>query len=380
MKHQYLVKNILTRLIIIFLFILVVSSVQALTKNPVSKLTSPNKQIRIITEIQNGTPVYSVWFNKNQIIRPSSLGLELALPFKGGFEIISKGKGKENSSWIPMYGENKVIPDQYNSLVIELKEKAEPHRLLNIEFRAYNEGFAFCYTIPDQPNPNNWVIKKELSEFRFIDQSEGYPIYRGEATFSKDAVPVKEIKAGACYPLTIDTKFGFASVLEAFVVNYPRLKFGKTTNGDLVTAIMGDAKISAPFSTPWRAVILGKNEGKLIENEHFVLNLNPVCELKDVSWIKSGKTISNEGTFPLKTVELKKMIDFAAENGFKYLQLDWGWYGTEVKWTAQQIDTFKTYMSSRLHNTNWEENAEANPFTVAKGWVPYGWQERWKNS
>lgn len=29
--------------------------------------------------------------------------------------------------------------------------------------------------------------------------------------------------------------------------------------------------------------------------------------------------------------------------------------------------------------TDWERNTDANPFTVAKGLVPYGWTERWKD-
>ena len=343
------------------------------------RLVSPNKRIEVEIDIQKGTPGYSVRFNEHQIIRFSSLGFELESPFIGGFTLISKEKGEANNSWKPLYGENSQLNDHYNSILLKLKENGLAHRLLNIELRIYDEGVAFRYIIPEQKDTDLWVIKRELSEFRFIDGAKGFPIYSGEETISKIPVPIDEIKQEARYPLTINTGFGFASILEGFVVNYPRLNFGKTNEGVLVTLIKDEAKIHAPFSTPWRAVILGENEGKLIEYESFTLNLNPICAIKDVSWIKPGKTISNEGTFPLKTDKLKKMIDFASENGFKYLQLDWGWYGTEVKWNAQQIESFTKYMPKPMENTGWEENTKANPFSVAKGWVPYGWQERWKD-
>ena len=376
----FLEKKIKIMLRIIASFLLVVISLQAFAINTSEKLVSPNKEIEIIIEIQNGNPVYSIWFNQHQIIRTSSLGFELESPFSGGFELSSMERGKANRVWEPLYGEYSKLYDKFNSLTIDLKEIGKLHRLLNIEFRAYNEGFAFRYVFPGKEDTKSIVIKRELTEFRFADKSEGFPIFEGEATFSKTAVPLKEIKSGAHYPLTVNTGFGYASILEAFVVNYPRLMFGKTKDGNLVTAIMGEAKINIPFSTPWRVIILGKDEGKLIENENLVQNLNPVCSLKDVSWIKPGKTISNEGTFPLKTVELNKLIDCAAENGFKYLQLDWGWYGTEVKWTAEQIESFRKYMPEQMENTGWEENTKANTVSVAKGFVPYRWQEEWKNS
>lgn len=378
MKNIFLKTKVRIVNIIIIAFMLV-NGLQVFAINASEKVVSPDKQIKISIEIQNKVPVYSVSFNNNEIIKPSSLGFELELPFNGGFDLISEEKGKVNSSWKPLYGENREVGEKYNSLIIKLKETGNPHRLLNIEFRAYNEGFALRYHFPEQV-PSDWMIKKELTEFRFIDGAKGYPIYRGEATFSKIPVPIKEITPGAHYPLTVNTGLGFASVLEAFVVNYPRLRFGKTSEGDLVTSIMGNAKFSPPFTTPWRAVILGKDEGKLIENEFLVQNLNPVCGLKDVSWIKPGKTISNEGSFKLKTSDLKKLVDFAAENGFKYLQLDWGWYGTEVKWTYEQIESFKKYMPKGMENSGWEENTKANPFKVAKGIVPYRWQEKWKDA
>ncbi len=216
MEDGYLKTKIKTKLFIITVVIILVNCLQALAKGTSERLASPNKEIGINIEVQEGTPVYSVWFNQHQIIRTSSLGFELESPFNGGFDFISKKNEKINRSWKPLYGEYDKINDKYNSLTINLKEINKPNRLLNIEFRAYNEGFAFRYVFPDQPDTNSWFIKKELTEFRFIDEAKGFPIYSGEATFSKISVPVNEIKPGAHYPLTINTGFGYASVLEAY--------------------------------------------------------------------------------------------------------------------------------------------------------------------
>ena len=207
--------------IIVFILLTAIHSLQTLGSNTNEKLVSPDKQISIVIEILEATPVYSVWFNKHQIIKTSSLGFELESSFNVGFKLISKEKGKINRKWNPLYGENSELSDNYNLLTIHLKENGKPYRLLNIEFRAYNEGFAFRYPFPYQALSNNWIIKREHTEFRFINGAKAFPIYSGEATFSKIPDLVKEIKPGACYPLTINTGFGYASILEAYVVNYP---------------------------------------------------------------------------------------------------------------------------------------------------------------
>jgi hypothetical protein len=40
--------------------------------------------------------------------------------------------------------------DHYRQLVVDLEETAPPHRALQLTFRAYDSGVAFCYTLPKQ--------------------------------------------------------------------------------------------------------------------------------------------------------------------------------------------------------------------------------------
>lgn len=339
------------------------------------KLFSPDSTRSIDVALKNGVPEYSVYFHDKQLITPSKLGFEFQDYKPKKYEIIEFQPSDSRKSMVPIYGENSKIDDHYNAIVLKLRSKIN----LNIEFRAYNSGIAFRYVFPENQSRSSLTIIKELSEFSFIDGATAYPIYQGEATFSKVPVPIKDIQQGALYPLTINTGLGFASLLEANVVNYTRLKFGKTESGGLVTSIMDKASIAFPFSTPWRLIMIGDTEKQLIENEWLVQSLNPENRIKDVSWIKPGLTISNESSVPLNTVELKKLVDFAAASNFKYVQLDWGWYGTEVKWSAGQIESFRKVMPKYMEGTNWEKNAEANPFSTGKGYVPYGWDERWKD-
>lgn len=340
---------------------------------------SPNRQIKVEFVIQDGQPFYSVFYKSELIIGPSSLGLELNEPFEGGFELVLTSTDSINQSWEPVYGEYKEIKDHYNALEVCLKEKGQKHRLLNLRFRAYDEGVAFRYVIPEQEDTAKWLIRNEHSGFKFAEGAVAYPIYQTEQTYSGIPVALKEVRSRAFMPLTVQTPHVFATIMEANVENYPIIRLNKGGENEFVSKIYGEAKVPAPFSSPWRVILLGANEKELIAHAYLILNLNPPCTIEDVSWIKAGKTISNEGSVGHETDELKKIIDFAAENGFKYLQLDWGWYGTEVKWNDEQIDQFRQMMPKEFEGSGWEKNTLANPYTVAKGFVPYGWIERWKD-
>ncbi len=341
---------------------------------------SPDKNIKVIFDLRDGIPVYSVFYKSGQVIAPSSMGFEMNSPFEGGFEMVTTLKSGSDQWWKPVYGEYEKIHDHYNSLEIRLKENGKRHRLLNIVFRAYNQGLAFRYVAPKQDDSTVWKINKELSAFNFPKGSFAYPIYRTEQTFSNVPVEIEKVNSGAFMPFTVRLPNGFASLLEANVYNYPNMCLDKAPQSGLVSRIYGTAEVSPPFSSPWRAILLAGDERRLIGNEAMILNLNPPCAIGNTSWISAGKTISNEGSVGLETDKLKKVVDFASENGFKYLQLDWGWYGTEVKWTDDQIKNFSRMMPEKFKNSGWETNAQANPFKVGKGYVPYGWDERWKNA
>jgi alpha-glucosidase len=339
--------------------------------------TSPNGKVRATFALQKGSPVYTVDFLGARVIEPSALGLELADPFTDGFKIEKTVRGSKRSAWKPQYGERAVIPENYRDFTVDLRELGPRARRLRLEFRAYDEGVAFRYVIPKQTGAETWRARQERSEFRLASGSRAFPIYGGEETFSPDSVALAEVKKGAHTPLTLQLPKGFASLYEAYVENYPRLLLDPLPGGGFTTRLRGEVAAATPFKSPWRVILLGETEGRLIENEYLGLNLNPPCAIQDTAWIAAGKTISNEGSVPLDTTALKKVVDFASTNGFKYLQLDWGWYGTEWAWSDQERATFRKTMPELADKTDWVPNTEANPLTVAKGPVPY--RPDWKS-
>jgi alpha-glucosidase len=344
-------------------------------------LRSPNGRLTGEVGSYEGDLVYDLSCEGRAILNRSKLQLDCEVPFEGGWEVVAATVPAPRVDWSPIYGERSRYPDQSRDVVIQLRERGPLARRVQVEFRVYNEGLAFRWVLPKQAGVERWRIKRERSEFRFVAGSVAWPIYSTEQTFSPQPVPLDQVKSGAHLPLTVRLPWnGFAAVLEANAEDYSRMHLGKTPDGALVTSLLGPVETEGTLTSPWRAVLFGLNEGQLIENAFLVLNLNPTCAIEDPSWIVPGKTISDHGNVPLETAALKRVIDFAAATGYKYLQLDWGWYGTEVEWSPQQREGFRQFVPERFKNTAWEINTKADPATVARGYVPYGWTERWKNS
>src|SRR5438552_11447387 len=78
---------------------------------------------------RDGSPVYSVDYNKTPVILPSRLGFVLNEDntFYKGFELLGSGKKSVDETWQPVWGETKNIRNHYNELTVHLREKNAPN-------------------------------------------------------------------------------------------------------------------------------------------------------------------------------------------------------------------------------------------------------------
>ncbi|MCX7049080.1 MAG: glycoside hydrolase family 97 N-terminal domain-containing protein [Candidatus Sumerlaeota bacterium] len=305
------------------------------------ELKSPDGKISITFEVKDfegakDCPIYRVAYNRKAIIRESRLGLEIeGAPMKDGLEIVKPTASSHDSVWKPVYGERDSIRDNYNQTAIELKETQAPHRRLMMTIRAYNEGAAFCYTIPKQEAMDSVSIAREQSEFRFLGDHTAWAVYSAQGKYSK--VTLSKIKPGCERPLTIQIADDlFVSLAEARLVDYARMKFAplkgqanspaNSPANSLVSELSGGVKSALPLTTPWRVIMIAESAGRLLENNFIILNLNDPCAIADTSWIKPGKVIRE---VTLSTVGGKACVDFAARRNLQYVEFDAGWYGPE---------------------------------------------------
>ena len=97
------------------------------------------------------------------------------------------------------------------------------------------------------------------------------------------------------------------------------------------------AQLEPGYVSAWRVVLHGKTPGEMVDS-HLLELLNPE-PAGDFSWVKPGVAvwdwringaITDDGfTYTMTYPSWVRMVDFASEQGFKYLVLDANWYGPE---------------------------------------------------
>jgi alpha-glucosidase len=307
----------------------------AAAQDSTAEVKSPDGNLVVTFAVKNcGTvpdcPTYTVSFKGRTVIADSRLGLTLTgAPLDEGMNIVSKSTGQNDTIWTPVCAERSTIRDHYNQLVIDLQQAAVPHHRLQLTFRAYDEGIAFCYTVPQQDGLKEFTIEDERTQFSFTADHTAWAVYSAQARYDHSAMPLSRIKPGAERPLTVRVGDDlYAAVTEARTVDYARMKFrlAKDQPHTLDADLGGRVQGTAPFTSPWRVIMLADNPGKLLEQNYLILNLNDQCALQDTSWIKPGKVIRD---LTLTTAGGKACVDFCLQRGLQYVEYDAGWYGNE---------------------------------------------------
>lgn len=287
-------------------------------------VNSPDGKIAVEFKLTDqGEPAYSVSYNGAALLLDSRLGLALKdqTSLERGFSIANSSSSSHDDTWKPVAGERSEVRDHYNELTVDLAQ--EGANRLKITFRAYNEGAAFCYTIPEQEKLKSFTISEELTRFQFTDDHFCWDTKDPQAVYRR--VPISKAGRDIERPLVVEAG-PFVALGEARLVDYARLRFSASASNIFSVELGSDVEATAPCSTPWRTIMIGDTPGQLIENNDLIPNLNDPCAIKDPSWIKPGKVIRSE----LNTKVAKETIDWAGKIGARYILLDAGWYGPEM--------------------------------------------------
>ena len=293
-----------------------------------TRLASPDGLVAILfSTTSEGGLQYAVSYKGKPVLLDSRLGFTLsnAPALETGFKVVKTSNATHDETWKPVAGERSEIRDHYNQLVVELEDSQTPPRKLQLTFRAYDEGAAWCYTFPEQGK--QVVIASELTEFRFTGDHRCWPVYSAQGVYTN--LPLSKVKRDCERPLVAELPGGpFAAIGEARLVDFARMKFQPTKGREhsLQAHLAGPATVTTPYTTPWRYVLIGDSAGQLLERNYLVLNLNDPCALADTSWIKPGKVIRE---VTLTTTGGKACVDFAVKRGLQYVEFDAGWYGYE---------------------------------------------------
>ena len=319
---------------------------------------SPNGKLQVSFVLQKGKATYSLTRNGKEVIAPSSLGFTFKnMPeLKGNLTVVGSSSRSINEKWEQPWGERRWITNSCGELVVKLREKSGLKRAINVTFRVFDDGMGFRYTFPKQPNIDSLIIASEETEFSLptADKAWWTPVHGDNSYY--ESIPHHTAIAAidtVNTPAIIETKDGlYLAIHEANLTDYASMTLLNVGKGKLRSELVpwsNGVKVyaKAPFSTPWRTVIVADKPGDLITS-NIMLNLNEPCKLKDISWIKPAKYIGvwwgmhiNKYTWGqgpkhgATTKIVKEYIDFAAANGFAGVLVE-GWNeGWDYDWSKE---------------------------------------------
>jgi alpha-glucosidase len=329
-------------------------------------LSSPDQQLvmQFTTVAEKGATdaggklVYSVTFHGKPLLDASALALELAgQPVLGSkVQIAESTLGKGDDDYTLIAGKASQIHDSYNKVELRVVEPGGPKRTLLIEARAYNDGIAFRYVLPEQDAIKELHLKQEDTEFRISTDATTWALALPNYRSSYESEYVK-------LPITAFSNQG--GVSSHFLIGLPLLMHSPgtawmaLTEADLegnagmyVTNPSGNwaghwfvselsprldqsglaLSTTLPHHSAWRVLLVADSPGKLMES-NIITDLNPPNRVQDTSWIHAGKAswnwwagdIGPDGKSAFTTKNMEYYVDFAAKSGFPYMLLDAGW-------------------------------------------------------
>lgn len=304
-------------------------------------VSSPDGAIELSLAVSNdGVPTYRVTRSGRCLIGSSQLGMRLSNTDLGsGFKLNAIHRDSVEQTWETVWGEERLIQDKHNALTARLRH--DSGIMMDIEFRVFDDGFAFRYVFPEQGG-DSLVITDELTEFNFACRADVWSIpWRTEyyeALWTRTPLNATDT---ACSPVTLELADGaYAFIHEAALTNYPaqNFVFNDSCVSTWLTPLQNGVKayVATPFATPWRFMAIADDLSGLCASR-IMLNLNEPCKISDTSWIKPMKFIGiwwgmhlGSMTWHMgpkhgaTTDNMLRYLDFAAQNGIEAVLAE-GW-------------------------------------------------------
>ena len=330
---------------VLFMMMGVLGAVRVSAAEPeVYTVSAPTVDLKLGFWISEGIPYYRVQSNGKVLVEDAKLGLSASLgELNGEFTAGVPTFAENDTSWNPLVGEQETIRDAYKEMRIVLTHSSGT--VLKFVARAYDEGIAFRYELPE--TESSYMISDEYTQFSFpagtmasvhVAQNQTVP-----RKMSVDSLPGGTIQR----PMTLQYDDGqVMTICEGNLDNYGvmvlkkddskarTVKAGYTsykpshlneTKGPVITVTA-----DGPGATPWRVLVIGRSETELMEHASIVMNLNEEPDeetYKFSEWLEAGSCL--RAATGMNNTAIKNIVDQAEANGFKYVLLDTGWYGPE---------------------------------------------------
>ena len=297
------------------------------------------------------------------------------------FEQCGVERSSFDETWQPVWGEESSIRNRYNEMAVTLRQ-AESGREMIIRFRLYDEGLGFRYEFPEQEQLTYFTIREERTQFAMTGDHTAFWIPGDydtqEYDYTKSRLSeIRSLMEQAITPNSSQTPFSptgvqtalqmksddglYINIHEAALVDYACMHLDLDDETMVFTAhLTPDAQgwkgyLQTPCHTPWRTVMVTDDAREILASR-LILNLNDPCAIEDTSWIRpvkyvgvwwemiTGKSdwaytrdvpsvqlgvtdyaaVKPSGRHAANNANVKRYIDFAAENGFDQVLVE-GW-------------------------------------------------------
>ncbi|MBZ5582873.1 MAG: glycoside hydrolase family 97 N-terminal domain-containing protein, partial [Acidobacteriia bacterium] len=136
-----------------------------------------------------GQLAYRIAYRGKPVLDWSNLGLALeGSPVLGSaVRIESSQPSSKDETWNSIAGKANPIRNHYNAIAVQTVETAAGGRRLGLEARAFDDGVAFRYIVPEQPSVKEIRLINEATQFRFPKDATTWSlILRDFQTSSED--------------------------------------------------------------------------------------------------------------------------------------------------------------------------------------------------
>ena len=330
-----------------------------------ASVTSPDGLNKLTVDAASATggPLkFTIARGGTVLMGPSAIGPQLAAHGAVGesSRIVGVTVTKVDESFELPWGKTRTVAQPGVAAIVDLETAS--HLKWQLDLRAYDDGVAFRYVLPKQPELATTEVMGEATRFDLVGNPTA--LFNNLKSFNTShealyqRLPIAEMPAGKLMdmPLLLVWPNGTAAALtEARVRNFAGMYLERPTKEQAgfvcrLSPLPGKPGVcvagATPVTSPWRVVLLGESAGKLLES-NLLLCLNDPPH-GDFSWALPGKTSFHwwNGEFeddykqPNETRVFvdrhKRYIDFCAASGIAYHGLS----GDGRAWYPQSSDSY----------------------------------------
>jgi len=207
-------------------------------------ITSPDKSLSVQIHLNpenSRNLTYSIQSQSRPVISDSPISLEFKAMAPLGANLVLKRKRirSVNEPWERVWKRRKKVVNRFREMTLFLEEGSEPFRRFNLTFRAYDDGIAFRYEIPEQKGFELFRITSESRCFRFVEKPAvwaaeyGYASHQEAAFQEMTMVQIGDRIMGLPVLINIEETL-WAAISEADLTDWAGMYLSSGSEGSLV--------------------------------------------------------------------------------------------------------------------------------------------------